>query len=290
MGEDFIRAKREEEERETLAAAEVARRKAEVERAVFASLTPETLIPKPNGTILTGPDPNYVAPTSKTHRLIPLGQLLKRQGYDNPASVLRGEADSKTTVLPGKDFTNGPRSQFIDKQSETVPLSSDNMKQAIINADKSLEKSVPVMLRAQNDNHGAPETLGANLTKNQGPTAEERAQIMKSIEGLKGTPYPPTEGGLDCSHAVHEAYKNAGLHYEYLTSRAFPGKYFIEISEDELQPGDVVHWPGHVSIYKEGAGQNMVVIGARRPGKPLSETPARYFDDHGSRTYYRLTK
>lgn len=153
-----------------------------------------------------------------------------------------------------------------------------------------LEKNAPVMILAENDNGIISDASGSAPIKNQGPTAEERTKIMESIESLKGTPYPPDEGGLECSHAVHEAYKNAGLDYEYLTSRAFPGKYFIEISEDELQPGDIVHWPGHVSIYKEGTGQDMIVIGARRPGKLLSETPARYFDDHGSRTYYRLVR
>ena len=166
---------------------------------------------------------------------------------------------------------------------------NEGTKQAAISAGDSLEKTAPVMILAENDN-GVISDASGSAPINQGPTTEERTKIMESIEGLKGTPYPPAEGGLDCSHAVHEAYKNAGLDYEYLTSRAFPGKYFIEISEDELQPGDIVHWPGHVSIYKEGTGQDMIVIGARRPGKLLSETPARYFDDHGSRTYYRLVR
>ena len=126
MGEDFMRQKREEEERRARAAAEAASRAAEVERAVFASLTPETRIPKFNGTILTGPDPEYVAPTSQTHRLVPLGQLLKRNpAYAGLESALRGKGSTETASA------TGPKTGLLEDLTSAAKQGRDRLFDAL---------------------------------------------------------------------------------------------------------------------------------------------------------------
>jgi len=72
-------------------------------------------------------------------------------------------------------------------------------------------------------------------------------------KGRKHTDIDPN--GIDCSHYVHEVYRDSGHPYEYKqTSHFSSSKSFIKV--DNPRPGDVVLWKGHMGIVvdpEEGA-------------------------------------
>ena len=80
-------------------------------------------------------------------------------------------------------------------------------------------------------------------------TGSARASILKQARLLIGTSYDK----LDCSHMVWTAYKTAGYEFPYTSTSAYPavlvGTYFVEITEAELKPGDLILYSGHVGIY-----------------------------------------
>lgn len=57
-----------------------------------------------------------------------------------------------------------------------------------------------------------------------------------------------SESETDCSHLVHDVYGQAGLPYDYVTSRELyiGSPHFTRVREP--QPGDLVVWRGHVGI------------------------------------------
>jgi cell wall-associated NlpC family hydrolase len=77
----------------------------------------------------------------------------------------------------------------------------------------------------------------------------DRARILKAARALIGTAYDE----LDCSHLVHKAYAEAGLTFPYTRTADYDavlvGSYFAPTSADELKPGDLLLYSGHVGIY-----------------------------------------
>lgn len=107
-----------------------------------------------------------------------------------------------------------------------------------------------------------------------GVSAQDGGKIVDKAPKWANTPYAPLgtplaglnavpgkDGGADCSGSVHAIYVDAGYSYTYTNSGNFAASAangsipFKEVSESERQPGDVVLYPGHMSIY---AGDGMV--------------------------------
>jgi peptidoglycan DL-endopeptidase CwlO len=79
----------------------------------------------------------------------------------------------------------------------------------------------------------------------------ERAAIaVRAALGQLGVPYQwggNTPGqGLDCSGLTHWAYGQAGIGIPRLADEQTMGQ---QISQADLQPGDLVVWSGHVAMY-----------------------------------------
>ena len=88
--------------------------------------------------------------------------------------------------------------------------------------------------------------------------------IVDSARAALGTPYAWGESslsGMDCSGLVAYAYGQAGIDVPRTSSQqAAAGQ---SISQSELQPGDLVVWPGHVAIYS-GDGKIIDASGSKQ--------------------------
>ena len=88
--------------------------------------------------------------------------------------------------------------------------------------------------------------------------------IVDAARTALGTPYAWGESslsGMDCSGLVAYAYGQAGIDVPRTSSQqAAAGQ---SISQSELQPGDLVVWPGHVAIYS-GDGKIIDASGSKQ--------------------------
>ena len=101
---------------------------------------------------------------------------------------------------------------------------------------------------------GAPSTAGAAA-----------AEIAKS---QVGTPYSwggSAPGGFDCSGLTSWAYHQAGVEIPRVAADQRVGR---QVSYEELAPGDLVVWSGHVAMY---TGDGMMV----EAGSPVQMNPVR---------------
>ncbi len=83
-----------------------------------------------------------------------------------------------------------------------------------------------------------------------------------------GTPYQwggTSPSGFDCSGLTQWSYKQAGVDIPRTAHAQAVGR---KVSAEELQPGDLVVWEGHVAMY---SGNGMMI----EAGDPVQENPLR---------------
>lgn len=124
---------------------------------------------------------------------------------------------------------------------------------------------------------GAPETPEAPETAPDAPAhaptpstggSEAGHAAVEAAKSMVGTPYVwggNAPGGFDCSGLTSWAYSQAGVDIPRTAENQATGQ---QVSYEELQPGDLVVWSGHVAMY---AGDGMMV----EAGDPVQMNPVR---------------
>ncbi|MER0028322.1 C40 family peptidase [Corynebacterium sp. KPL4043] len=91
---------------------------------------------------------------------------------------------------------------------------------------------------------------------------------MAAAKSQVGQPYTwggTGNGGFDCSGLTQWAYSQAGVDIPRTADQQAIGK---QVSADQLQPGDLVVWDGHVAMY---SGNGEIV----EAGDPVQTNPLR---------------
>lgn len=116
----------------------------------------------------------------------------------------------------------------------------------------------------------AAEAPAAPATPETAPTGGSEAgrAAVDAAKSMVGTPYVwggNAPGGFDCSGLTSWAYQQAGVEIPRTAENQAVGQ---QVSYEDLQPGDLVVWTGHVAMY---AGDGMMV----EAGDPVQMNPVR---------------
>lgn len=118
----------------------------------------------------------------------------------------------------------------------------------------------------------------------------EGMTVMKKAEEWQGTKYKwggKTKDGVDCSHFVHEVYKELGMDYKYQTTKTFTqSPNFIEVPTPSI--GDVILLPGHMGLYNPHPTKKDYVIYSATSSKGIRYGKLSWWS--GKATYYRYIK
>ena len=110
----------------------------------------------------------------------------------------------------------------------------------------------------------------ADLSDEPVPAGDSEAgrAAVAAAKSMLGTPYVwggSAPGGFDCSGLTSWAYRQAGVEIPRTAENQAVGQ---QVSHDDLQPGDLIVWTGHVAMY---AGDGMMV----EAGDPVQMNPVR---------------
>lgn len=124
-----------------------------------------------------------------------------------------------------------------------------------------------------NNNNVAAQASTQQTSNTSAAPAAKYGGVVGYAMSFQGVPYVSggaSPSGFDCSGLVMYVYAAFGKnlpHYD-LAQRA----YCTSISKSQLQPGDLVFWPGHVAIYIGGN----TVVHAPEPGKTVRTVSLSY--------------
>lgn len=79
---------------------------------------------------------------------------------------------------------------------------------------------------------------------------DKRQQVVDFAAAQKGKPYvwgANGPDGFDCSGLTQEAFRSVGVELPRISDEQ--GRAGTSVSAADAEPGDLVHWPGHVGIY-----------------------------------------
>ena len=115
--------------------------------------------------------------------------------------------------------------------------------------------------------HDAPSPPPAPEPSAEGGSAAGQAAVA-AAKSQVGQPYVwggTGNGGFDCSGLTQWAYSQAGVDLPRTADQQAVGQ---QVSADQLQPGDLVVWDGHVAMY---SGNGEIV----EAGDPVQTNPLR---------------
>lgn len=125
----------------------------------------------------------------------------------------------------------------------------------------------------KSNNNGAAQAGTQQTSNTSAAPAAKYGGVVGYAMSFQGVPYVfggASPSGFDCSGLVMYVYAAFGktLPHNDLAQRAC----CTSISKSQLQPGDLVFWPGHVAIYIGGN----TVVHAPEPGKTVRTVSLSY--------------
>lgn len=128
------------------------------------------------------------------------------------------------------------------------------------------QRAVRPSVRGPQEEGVVRHALTASSTASEG-TTQGQAAAQAALSQV-GTPYGwggTGNGSFDCSGLTQWAWRQAGVELPRTAESQTVGR---QVSADELQPGDLIVWDGHVAMYS-GGGQMV------EAGSPVQTNPLR---------------
>jgi hypothetical protein len=135
----------------------------------------------------------------------------------------------------------------------------------------------------------ASTALGQNVrpasTETHGPRPIARTESRKILAAIPPTIDVKSESETDCSHLVHDIYKQAGFPYEYVSSRDLyiGSRNFTRVHVP--QAGDLVVWRGHVGIVIDPHEHSFSSVVSSGPDTQFYDSP--YWRSRGIARFFR---
>lgn len=165
---------------------------------------------------------------------------------------LQNLAEIFTRTATGRVLELG---QALDPLADDLDRVSGTVHTAALPSPAGLEPEAPEV----------PQESGRDSSFSSGGSGE--AAVAAALSQV-GTPYlwgGTGEGGFDCSGLTQWAWRQAGVELPRLAEHQTVG---TQVSAEELMPGDLVVWDGHVAMY---AGDGQII----EAGDPVQTNPLR---------------
>ena len=162
-------------------------------------------------------------------------------------------------VTKANSVINSTKKADEEKAAQEAAAKAAQQKAAQEAAAKAAQQKAAQEAAAKAAQQKAAQEAAAKAAQQQAAitSAQKRAQVASFARQFVGYPYKgggtdPTRGGADCSGFVYYVFR----HFGYNVPRLGFENYYPHVSYSNLQPGDIIRYDTHYTIYL-GNGQEI---------------------------------
>lgn len=195
--------------------------------------------------------------------LIGLGFELLQRGLPTALGLL---IPNPATQAAARSALQALAMEYVGKAMLRVKQLAGELLQAAAPLIPIGQRAVHPSVRGPQEEGVVRHALTASSTASVG-SAQGQAAAQAALSQV-GTPYGwggTGNGSFDCSGLTQWAWRQAGVELPRTAESQTVGR---QVSADELQPGDLIVWDGHVAMYS-GGGQMV------EAGSPVQTNPLR---------------